>query len=186
MYQQKVREWTQKWLPRLQKYRYVWLILLAGLIMLCMGSPRDAPEQAASADLQTDTSAFDLSAFQDSLQQQLSRIEGAGQVELLLSMEDTETVVYASNTRTSESGENSSSYEDNISIVSDGSYGEQPVRVKSICPTFRGAVVLCEGGGSTEVRWAVTQAVSAACGLRTDKITVLKMQSASERKDSHG
>lgn len=178
MWKQTILKWTSRLTPNLQKYRYVWIILLAGLLILSLGAPRDAPEAEESKEGAVSSSSnFDLSSFESALQEKLALIEGAGQVELLLSMEDTEEVVYASNTRQSSNGENMSSYENDLSVLSDGSYGEQPVKVKSVCPTFRGAVILCEGGDDTQVRWAITQAVSAACGLSTDKITVLKMQS---------
>ncbi len=178
MWKQRMTEWAVRLTPYLQKYRYVCLVLLAGVLILALGAPRDAPEDAApAADSGETQAAFDFAAFEARLQQKLSLIEGAGQVELMLSMEDTEETIYASDTRQSASGEQSTSYENSLSILSDGSYGEQPVRVKSVCPTFRGAVILCEGGDDPAVRWSITEAVSAACGLRTDKITVLKMQS---------
>lgn len=177
MWKVKALEWGTRLVPIMQKYRYALVILLAGLIMLCVGAPRDEPvqdEQENPNQIQANT--FDIAAFQDDLQNKLSHIEGAGQVELLLSMEDTEEVIYASNTRQTNSGESNTSYENNLTVLSDGSYGEQPVRVKSTCPTFRGAVVLCEGGDQTAVRLAITEAVSTACGLGMDKISVLKMQ----------
>ena len=49
--------------------------------------------------------------------------------------------------------------------------------VKNVLPTFRGAVVLCDGAENAEVRLAVTQAVGAVCGLSSDRITVLKRAS---------
>lgn len=175
MWKGKIREWAAIAVPRLQKYRYALIVLLAGVFILYAGAPRDEP--AASEPDSVQTTNFDLEAFEQDLQHKLSMIEGAGAVELMLTMEDTEETVYASDTRQSASGEDSASYESNLSVLSDGSYGQQPVRIKSVCPTFRGAVVLCGGADDTAVRWSMIQAVSAACGLRTDKITVLKMQS---------
>lgn len=176
MWKTKVQEFTVRILPTMQKYRYAFVILLAGLIMLCVGAPRDEPI-ASEREPAAESDSFDLAAFQNNLQEKLSLIEGAGKVQLLLSLEGTEEIVYASNTRQTSTGADNASYESNLTVLSDGSYGEQPVRVKSVCPTFRGAVVLCEGGDQTTVRLAVTEAVSTACGLGTDKISVLKMQS---------
>lgn len=177
MWKNKLLTWSTRVVPLVQKYRYALIILLAGLVLMLVGTPRDAPatdaQERASAP---QTQSFDAAAFQEDLRNKLSLIDGAGQVALLLSIEDTEEVIYASNTRQTSTGENNASYENNLTVLSDGSYGEQPVRVKSVCPTFRGAVVLCEGGDKTGVRLAVTEAVATACGLRTDKITVLKMQ----------
>ena len=176
MWKSKVVQLSGRLLPMLQKYRYAFVILLAGLMMLCVGAPRDEPAEQAEKPAADQTETFDLAAFQSDLQEKLSHIEGAGTVELLLSLEDTEEVVYASDTRQSSSGQENTSYENSLAVLSDGSYGEQPVRVKSVCPRFRGAVVLCEGGDRMNVRLAVTEAVSAACGLGMDKISVLKMQ----------
>ncbi|MFQ7243101.1 MAG: hypothetical protein ACLRO1_11965, partial [Agathobaculum sp.] len=62
-----------------------------------------------------------------------------------------------------------------LTVIADGSRGEKPVTVKSLLPTFRGAVVLCDGADNAQVRLAVTQAVSTVCGIGSDKVTVLKM-----------
>ena len=93
----------------------------------------------------------------------------------MLSLDETGEAVYASNVREAENGGESGSYESTLSTVSDGSYGEQPVRIKETCPTFRGAVVLCDGAGQSGVRLAVTDAVGAVCGLGADRISVIQM-----------
>ena len=67
------------------------------------------------------------------------------------------------------------SYENTISTVSNGSYGEEPIRVTTTSPEFRGAVVICQGAEDDRVRLAVTEAVGALCDLGADKITVIKM-----------
>lgn len=177
MWKTKLIDLSAKVVPSIQKYRYVVIILLAGLLLMLVGTPRDAPD--VDVQKRTDTQqvqGFDTAAFQEDLSDKLSLINGAGQVSLLLSMEDTEEVIYASNTKQTSTGENNVSYENTLSVLSDGSYGEQPVRVKSVFPNFRGAVVLCEGADDINVRLAITEAVATACGLSTDKITVLKMQ----------
>lgn len=168
--------------PMAQKYKYALIILLVGILMLCLGSPRDAPEDKQPQE-DNQISTFNLNEFESSLEKQLSSIDGAGQVSLLLSIEDTEETVYASNTRKSTSGEANNTYENDLSVISDGSYGEQPIKIKSISPTFRGAVVLCEGADDNNVKFSITEAVSAACGLSMDKISVLKMNSYSKEED---
>lgn len=176
-------ELTSKLQPMAQKYKYVLLIFLVGIIMLCLGSPRDAPKQDDNnTNIENTTSTFDLSSFEDSLEKQLSSINGAGEVSLLLSIEGTEETVYASNIRESTSGDSNNIYEKDLSVLSDSSYGEEPVKVKSISPTFRGAVVLCEGAADVSVKYSITEAVSAVCGLSMDKISVLQMDTTQEDK----
>ena len=93
----------------------------------------------------------------------------------MLSLKESEEAVYAVNVRRTQNSETAQSYESNLTVLSDGSYGETPVTVKRMLPTFRGAVVLCDGADDAAVRLAVTQAVGTVCGIGSDKVTVLKM-----------
>ena len=158
-------------LPVLKKYRAVLAVLLAGVLLLASGHSGNT----ASAD-STVSQSFDLNDFQQELQARLAAISGAGRVELMLSLDQTEESVYAVNTRQT-SGSDSRSRESDVSVVSNGSCGETPVTVKRVLPVFRGAVVLCDGADDASVRLSVTQAVSTVCGIGADKVTVLKMQS---------
>ena len=124
---------------------------------------------------QTDADSFSLSDFETQLCRRLSAIDGAGRVELMLSLEQTGEAVYAVNTR--ETGGAASSRESDVAVISSSGYGETPVTVKNVLPTFRGAIVLCDGAENAAVRLAVTQAVETVCGLTSDRITVLKRAS---------
>ena len=56
--------------------------------------------------------------------------------------------------------------ESDVAVISSSGYGETPVTVKNVLPTFRGAIVLCDGAEDAAVRLAVTQAVETVCGLQ--------------------
>ncbi len=162
--------------PSLVKYKYALIVLLVGILLLYAGGGvRDKPQMPQRQT--EEASNFELTAFEERLESKLAQIAGVGRVELMLSLEQSSESVYASNIRQAEhGGENNGSYESTLSTVSDGSYGEQPVRIKENCPTFRGAVVLCDGAQDSNVRLAVTQAVRAVCGLSTDRISVIQME----------
>ena len=157
---------AEKILPVLIKYRALLVVLLAGVLLLASagwpGSGRRDPVQE-TAPAAADEEGFSLSAFEENLNQKLA------------SLDQTEEAVYAVNTRRTDSEAGGQSYESDLTVVSDGSYGETPVTVKNLLPTFRGAVVLCDGADNAEVRLAVTQAVTTVCGIGADKVTVLKM-----------
>ena len=109
----------------------------------------------------------------------LSRIDGVGELELRLTVESTGQQEFAVDTELRYSGQTAAP--DDYSrrsetVVVSGSGGDTPVVARNICPTYRGALVVCQGGGSAEVRLAVTQAVSALTGLSSDRITVVKCQ----------
>ena len=160
--------------PIWKKYRAVLAVLLAGVLLLSSGhgggTEHTQPDRAES----TVSQEFDLNVFQQELEARLAAIDGVGRVQLMLSLDQTEEAVYAVNTRQT-SGSDSRSQESDISVVSNGSYGETPVTVKRLLPVFRGAVVLCDGADAASVRLAVTRAVSTVCGIGADRVTVLKM-----------
>lgn len=158
--------------PLAKKYRAALIVLLAGVLLLVSGGRGG---RTGDTTPQTDADGFSLETFETQLCRRLSEIDGAGKVELMLSLEQTGETVYAVNTR--ESGGVSESRESDVAVVSSSGYGEAPVTVKSVLPTFRGAVVLCDGADNAAVRLAVTQAVGTVCGLSSDRITVLKRAS---------
>lgn len=164
--------WKEK-LERLyrfaERWKYVWIILLAGLLLLMMGGENDTSDEPMTEPA---AETFSLARFEEQLTQCLSRIEGIGEVELMLSLDSSGREVYASDIRQSASA----SYESTVSTVSNGSYGEEPVRVTTTSPEFRGAVIICEGAGNDRVRLAVTEAVGSLCGLGADRITVIQME----------
>ena len=172
-----LKDLGEKLRPLAHRYRAVLIVLLAGMLLLASGGWfGGGKEQAAAQTGQPETAGFDLAVFEQDLNEKLAAIEGVGRVELMLSLDQTEESVYAVNTRQT-SGSDSRSLESDVSVVSNGSYGETPVTVKRVLPVFRGAVVLCDGADDASVRLSVTQAVSTVCGIGADKVTVLKMKS---------
>lgn len=177
-WKERLRAAQGKILPLAVKYRAVLIVLLAGVLLLVSGG-RGAKQETAASDASAEPSSFDLAAFEQQLCGKLAAVDGVGRVELMLSLEQSGEAVYAVNTRQTTGMDSSESYESDLTVLSDGSYGEKPVTVKNLLPTFRGAVVLCDGADDAQVRLAVTQAVSTVCGIGTDKVTVLKMSDAS-------
>ena len=60
------------------RYRLVWLVILAGLILLLL--PTGEKEGEAREETEQTQSAFDLAATEARLSQALSKIHGAGEV----------------------------------------------------------------------------------------------------------
>ena len=58
----------------------------------------------------------------------------------------------------------------------DGGSGNAVVVTRTVYPTYRGALIVCQGGDRAEVKLAVTEAVAALTGLSADRITVAKWQ----------
>ena len=169
-----MKNWQTGLIRLWEKYKYFIAVILLGVFLLASSH---MPKKENKPPQTMETSCFDMKAFQNDIAESLSKIEGAGRVEVLISLEAGEESVYASDiNRSSQTGDHSSeSYQSTMSILSDGSYGEDPVLIKNKYPTFRGAVVLCDGADNDHVRLQITQAISVLCGISSDHISISKM-----------
>ena len=158
-----------------EKYRAVVLILAAGV--LCLLWPSDDGEskaQETTAVVETET----IRQTEERMERILGRIHGVGKLQLMLTLESSARQELAADTeisvRGSASGEGSRRME---TVIISGEEGEMPVVEYCVSPSYRGAVVVCEGAENASVRLAVTQAVSVLTGLGSDRIVVVKCQS---------
>lgn len=160
------------------KYKYVLLIALVGVVLLAWPE-RTAGSGTPQAPSSQDSEAEEVAAMEERMREVLARIDGVGALELMLSVESTDRLEFAVDTELRYSGQTAAP--DDYSrrtetVVVSGSGGEDgPVAVRRISPAYRGALVVCEGGGDPEVKLAVTQAVSSLTGLSSDRIAVARM-----------
>ena len=140
------------------------LVLSAGLLFFL---PKKGSE---SAPQQTMDFAFSLDAEEKRIEAALSRIEGAGNVTVVLSLEASEEREYARNLDSDRQSDEDSARREERSEVA--RVGEEALTVKIAYPRYRGALIVTEGSGSS-MKLAITQAVAALTGLSTDRITVV-------------
>ena len=161
----------KKWMAFLQRYKFIFLILAVGLLLLLWPQWNDMEK---SEHLETSENVdFNLQELEEKIEKTLSKIEGAGNVSLILTVKSGVERIYAMD---SEYIENSDACEENLTtvLVSNGNGTEQTAVIKQVYPEFQGALVVCDGGDDPKVKLLITQAVSALTGLRTDKITVCR------------
>lgn len=77
------------------RYRLVWLVILAGLILLLL--PTGEKEGEAREETEQTQSAFDLAATEARLSQALSKIHGAGEVTVVLTVANGPRQILAEN-----------------------------------------------------------------------------------------
>ena len=168
-FQWKPLEAEQLW-KLLDKYKYVLLLLAAGLLLLLWpAGEREAPQENGSGG---GLEEFDLAALEEKLSQTLSRVEGAGKVTVALTVKSGMEQVPLTDRSTSVT-ERGNSVEEKTVVINTGSGQEAIVRVQR-GPVFQGAVVVSEGGDRAEVKLLLTQAVAALTGLGADRITICK------------
>lgn len=147
------------------KYRYVVLVLLAGILLMLLPTGQNHSAASTEPALQA---AADL---QEELAELLSHLEGAGKVRVLLTEAEGSQTLYQSD------GEDRSDSQKTDTVLVTGSDRAQTGLIRRVDPPkYRGAVILCQGAGRSSVRLAVVEAVANATGLPTNKISVLKMK----------
>lgn len=156
------------------KYKFAALVALigAGLLLWPSGS---GSTQTAAAEPLAETADRDIQAEMADI---LGAMSGVGQVKVMLTVDSDGERQLAQDTELTYSGDTASpdSYSRRSETVLAGGSGGSEVVVRTLYPTYRGALVVCEGGGRAEVKLAVTEAVAALTGLSTDRITVAEWQ----------
>ena len=154
-----------------KKYKYVALILLIGIVLLLLPTSQD--EEITVQEPKNDDSTY-VAQLEKQLCTMLEKISGAGKVEVMLTVEyGSRTEYQTDTTKTSDSDRNTE--ERKTVILSEGSSYDKAAVSAMRYPQFQGALVICQGADSPAVKLDILNAVSALTGLRTDRITVVKM-----------
>ena len=154
-------------LDYLKKYKFMILVLLAGIVLMMWPDTDETKEAPAPVTREI--------LLQDSLESILEKISGAGQVSVLLTQSAGEETVYQTDENSSVQENGSSAHRQTV-LVSGAGREEMGLVKKVKAPTYLGAVVVCQGADNASVRLAVVEAVRSATGLSSDRISVLKMK----------
>ncbi|NCB63392.1 MAG: stage III sporulation protein AG [Clostridia bacterium] len=165
----------KKLVDLLGKYKFVLLVLLAGILLLLMpafgGGEKSAGAQGAGTS--PPESSFNMDELEKKLSDTLSRVDGAGKVSVVLTVKAGTRQILAQDVTTAEK-DGASEKTTTTVVTSKGSSGQEAVPLQQVYPTFQGALVVCPGGGDPEVSLQISQAVSALTGLGADKISICK------------
>lgn len=152
-----------------KKYKYILVVILAWIFLMAL------PEKKEEQPKASEPAAVSEPSLQESLSKILSKIEGAGKVEVLLTQaEGTETLYQTDEERSA--GETTTDRKQKTVLVTNSAREETGLVRQVNPPTYQGAVILCQGGDNARIKLAIVEAVANATGLSTDKITVLKMK----------
>lgn len=157
----------------IKKYRFVLLVLLAGLALMCIPGGKRGEKKAESIDTVT-SNQTEIDPGKD-LEEILSHIQGAGKVKVLLTQLSGEKIVYQTDEDSGANGDSSTVHRETV-IVSDAQRAQHGLVQQVTPPVYLGAVIVCQGADRATVRLAIVEAVSNATGLSADRISVLKMK----------
>lgn len=161
-----------------EKKRASLLILLGllGMALLAISEwlPKKAPQTAEPensvpvADLPTAYAA----ELETRLEELLTQVEGAGKVQVMVTLAAGRETIYALDQQTSADGASQQNH-----IVLSGS--DMPALVEAVTmPAIQGVAVVCQGGAEPMVQSRITQIVQVLTGVGASHITVTQMVTA--------
>ena len=164
-----------KFRPLWEKGKFALPVLGLGVLLLLW--PSGAGETKSTTSPET-TAEETMAQQQKEMERILARIEGAGELHLMLTLESDGERTLAEDTEETLGGSQDApeSQSRRETVVLSVSGGEEVVVTRRESPVYRGALVVCQGADRAEVKLAVTQAVAALTGLGADRITVVKCQ----------
>lgn len=135
------------------------ILLLAADLIFIRGGSGDKNKGNISAAV--------YSAYTEELERRVrdicDKVAGVSNVSVLLTLESSNEYVYAENS----SGASVYDY-----LVIDGKDGEEPVLIKEIYASVRGIAIVCDGGDSAKIKATLTELLSSAFNLPTNKISI--------------
>lgn len=153
-----------------KQYKYVVMIVLVGifLMMLPSGKSEETPQTEQTVHIET-------KSMEERLTEVLSQIRGAGKVRVMLTEEVGAETIYKTDESISMSGDSSSSKKDTVTVT-DENRAQNGLITQVNPPKYQGAVIVCKGADDPRVRLAIVSAVSSLTGLKSDKITIVRMK----------
>ena len=169
---------------KLAQWRIPLLVIAAGLLLVLLpfGREKKSAEPAEPAP-EIEQTQFVQESYvlqtERRLCEILSAIDGAGRVEVMLTVQGSDITFFQTDCDTSTSqtadGSSSSTQYKTVILPGSGEYDKAAV-TKTEYPAFRGALIVSEGADDAAVRLELVNAVSSLLGLGTDKISVVKMK----------
>ena len=153
------------------RYKFVALILLVGIILMVLPDS-SSPQTEQHEQITVEAVAPDNA---DRIEEILGQIAGVGKVKVLLTEAAGAETVYQINEDRTNSDDTESSRTETV-IVSNSDREEVGLIRTVTPPVYLGAIIVCQGGDVPSVKLAIVQAVSNVTGIRSDRISVLKMK----------
>lgn len=173
-----VREVRQRW----AKNKLLLILLgVLGMALLVLPGSCDRVEQPPDSGISPDYQLI----LQRELERILSRIQGAGRVMVMVTLEDEQEIVYARNQeerwRSVEEEDSQGGYRETVELDNRGQLvivrvnnQEQPVVERIIRPRVRGVLIVATGADNPVVRQRLIAAVQSVLDLPAYKISVQK------------
>ena len=144
-----------------RKYAVPLVLALAAVLVLLFSSCENASPNESSEKSEIIAEILD-ETLEEKIKNICERVDGVGNVYVMLTLDTSEEYVYASDT------EKNDSFIKSEFVTSDG----DGVELYVVFPKVRGVAVVCNGGDSAVIRKTLTDLISCALGIPASNISV--------------
>ncbi len=160
-------------------------VFVAGVILILFGNsfmkldnnkPSVAKETLEAPEASNKNEYEDLEKRMSSI---FSKIEGAGEVEVMITLKSGSEIIIAQDEKQSErKGENNSetNVERKATLMESTGGTNTPIVLKENSPEIEGVVIIAQGGDNVVVRNALTKGAQALLNVPAHKVEVFKME----------
>ena len=195
----KMQDFMQKIKEKKLK-RSDWLILvLAGILILIIALPTDTKgkKQAEEAKENISKENNTMEASKDEIEQKLEdileKIDGAGEVKVMITYQDSGTQVVEKDKNTSENSLEESDSTGGVrstkeqqlqesTVYEEADAGNTPFVSKELLPKVEGILIVASGGDNQKVKQNISEAVLALFQVEAHRITIVKMSGLEDSK----
>lgn len=162
-----------------EKYRKIVIFAgLAGIALIFISSLIPSGNKTStSKSVQKVTAQEYETSLENNLTEIISQIDGAGNAKVMITLEQTEENVYATEDKKSgqtAKDQSEESSEKTYLLVKNDDGSESALAVTQIQPVVKGVVVVCDGGGDPVVKQNIINAVTTALHVTSVRVCVLK------------
>lgn len=195
----KMQDFMQKIKEKKLK-RSDWLILvLAGILILIIALPTDTKgkKQAEEAKEKISKENNTMEASKDEIEQKLEdileKIDGAGEVKVMITYQDSGTQVVEKDKNTSENSLEESDSTGGVrstkeqqlqesTVYEEADAGNTPFVSKELLPKVEGILIVASGGDNQKVKQNISEAVLALFQVEAHRIKIVKMSGLEDSK----
>ena len=195
----KMQDFMQKIKEKKLK-RSDWLILvLAGILILIIALPTDTKEKKQAEKSKENISKENntMEASKDEIERELEdileKIDGAGDVKVMITYQDSGTQVVEKDKNTSENSLEESDSTGGVrstkeqqlqesTVYEDADAGNTPFVSKELLPKVEGILIVASGGDNQKVKQNISEAVLALFQVEAHRIKIVKMSGLEDSK----
>lgn len=169
------------WKTPEKRSRWIVILGICGILLIFLSSLGGKKEKAQPV-LEEQTASAYAAALQEDLTQMIHKISGAGETQVLVTLQNDGETLYATEEKsdrdnTQSGGEITSereSREENYVLI-DGADGRDALVRTRMEPVIKGVVVVCEGGDDPVTANRILDAVTTALAISSAKVCITKL-----------